>query len=142
MSNLEGTNPWISDRYVMTGIAGEDLTVGQVVEITGDLTVKASTLTTTPSNKRLGVCVTSAKNGAKVTVLCRGFAHIIAYGTITAGDMVGSAPGGKVQTIAQPTSSDCNTSAGTATTIRKMMANMGLAWKGASSGGTASILLT
>jgi hypothetical protein len=139
----EGTTPLASDRYIVTAIAGEDLlTIGNVVEISDDWTVKASTLTTTPSNKVMGITLTAAKSGKRISVVCRGLARATAYGTINAGDTVAAGPGGTVQTIAQPTSDDCNTSAGTAAVISKMVAGLGKALVGAASGGTAYILLT
>ena len=139
---FEGTTPLVDDRYLLTVQAGEDLlTIGTVVEITADWTVKASTLTTTNSNAVMGITLTAAKSGKKITVLCRGLTRAIAYGTITAGDTVGSAPGGTVQTLAQPTATDCNTSAGTAAAISKMAGAIGKAIGGASSGGTAYILV-
>lgn len=139
---FEGTTPLVSDRYIVTATAGEDLlTIGTLVEITADWTVKASTLTTTASNKVMGTTLTAAKSGKRITVVCRGLARAIAYGAVTAGDTVAAGPSGTVQTIAQPTATDCNTSAGTAAAISKMVAGLGKALAGAASGGTAYILL-
>jgi hypothetical protein len=141
-SNFDGLGPHVSDRYLVSAIAGEALTMGQLVEITADWTVKASTLTTTPSTKILGVAVNTVASGKAVTVLCRALARLTAYGTITAGDRVGSGPNGTVQTVADPSASDCNTSAGTAAAIISAFARIGKCFVGASSGGTAYVLLT
>jgi hypothetical protein len=136
---FEGTTPLVSDRYVTQEIAGEDLTIGQVVEITADWTVKKPT--TNPSLTRCGICQISALNGKAISVLWRGLARAKAYGTITAGDAVGSGPGGTIQTVPAPTATDCNTSAGTAAAITKARNVMGWANAGAASGGSAYILL-
>jgi hypothetical protein len=140
-SNLEATSPHINDNYIISATAGEALTIGQVVEVTSDWIVKASTLTTTPSNKVAGVMLNSPASGKAATVLCRGIARIQAYGTITAGDSVASGPNGTIQTVAQPTATDCNTSAGTAAAISKIVGAIGKALVGASSGGTAIVLM-
>jgi len=136
----EGTTPLVSDRYIISATAGEDITVGQFVEITADWTVAKPT--TNPSTKRTGVALTSALSGKKVGIVCRGLLRGKAYGAITAGDLVGSGPGGTVQTIAPITAVDCNTSAGTAAAINKAMSVLGVAFAGAASGGTAYILDT
>jgi hypothetical protein len=136
---FEGTSPHIQDRYIIPMIAGEDLTMGQVVEITADNTVKKPT--TNPSLKRCGVCMTTAKSGKEISVLWRGRARATAYGTITAGDFVVSGPAGTIQTQAAATSTDCNTSAGTATSINQNRAKLGFCEIGAASGGSAIILI-
>ena len=136
---FEGTSPLVADRYTTMEIAGEDLTMGQVVEITADWTVKKPS--TNPSVMRCGICLTSALNGKAVTVCWRGLARAKAYGTVTAGDAVSSGPGGTVQTVAAPTATDCNTSAGTATAITKARSILGWANAGTVSGGTAYILV-
>jgi hypothetical protein len=96
---FEGTTPLISDRYIITLTAGEDLPVGVVVEITADWTVKKTT-SATASSKVMGITLTSAKNGGKVSVIARGLARATAYGSISAGDQIASAPAGAVQTYA------------------------------------------
>jgi hypothetical protein len=135
----EGTTPLVTDRYIITATAGEDLLIGQVVEITADWTAKKAT--SNPSAKHVGITLTAALNGKKVSIVCRGLARATAYGTITAGDSVGSAVDGKVQTIAVVTATDCNTSAGTAIAINNTRAILGVALAGAASGGTAYILV-
>jgi hypothetical protein len=117
----EGTNPLVSDRYIVTMTAGEDLDVGQVVEITGDWTVKK---TTGVSYKAKGVTLTKAANGARVSVICRGIVRVTAQGNISAGDQVSSAAYARVATYAT-----------------KDSAAVGEALAAASSGGTAYIEL-
>lgn len=136
---FEGTTPHVSDRYITTEIAGEDITIGQVVEITADWTVKKPT--TNPSLKKCGISLTSALSGKAVSVLWRGLARAKAYGTISAGDYVGSGPLGTIQTIPGVTAADCNTSAGTASAINQSRAGIGWANAGATSGGTAYVLV-
>jgi hypothetical protein len=136
---FEGTSPHISDRYITREIAGEALTMGQVVEHSADQTVIKPA--TNPSLKRCGICITSAAIGKSVSVLWRGRARAKAYGTITAGDIIVSGPGGTIQTQAAATATDCTTSAGTALSINQNRAHMGFADIGAASGGSAVIFL-
>jgi hypothetical protein len=92
---LEGTTPLVSDRYIVTVTAGEDLTsTGLLVEITADWTVKKTTAAN--SLKVLGLTFTTALNGKKVGVVCRGICRATASGTISAGDQLTSAAAGKV----------------------------------------------
>ncbi len=137
---FDGTSPIVSDRYIITAIAGEDLTMGQVVEITADWTVKKPT--TNPSTKRMGICLTSATNGKSISIICRGLARATTYGAINAGEAIVSGPDGKIATLVEITADDVTTSAGTAAAINNQKANMGICFVGAASGGTAYILLT
>jgi hypothetical protein len=139
LPTFEGTTPLISDRFITPEIAGEDLTIGQVVEITADGTVRKPA--TNPSLKHCGICMTTAKSGKEISVLWRGRARATAYGTITAGDIIVSGPGGTIQTQAAATATDCNTSAGTATSINQNRAHMGHCEIGAASGGSAIIMI-
>ena len=130
-SNLDASSTAadLGEQRVITAIAGEALTGGQVVELTANNTVKASTLTTTCSSKVLGVCLTSQANAGKaISVIRFGLVRITAYGTLNPGDNVGAAPGGWAQNAI------ANGSAGTGTIIGKV-------WVGSSSGGTAIVLL-
>lgn len=136
----EGTIPLVSDRYITTQIAGEDLTKGDVVEISANWTVTKPA--TNPSTKRCGICLTSALSGKSISVIWRGLARAKAYGAINAGEFVGSGPGGTIQTVAEATATDCNTSAGTALAINRARAAMGHVNAGAASGGSAYIFLT
>jgi hypothetical protein len=82
----EGTTPLISDRYLLTFTAGEDLSMGDIVEITADYTVKKPTGVN--SLKVVGVCLTNAVNGKKLTVINRGVGRIKTLGTVNAGDQL------------------------------------------------------
>ena len=119
---LEGTSPLISDRYIVTLIAGEDINIGDVLEYSGDWTVKRSTVVA-GTKKFAGIALTKALSGKSVSVVKRGICAVIAYGTITAGDQVKPQNGTRFVTD--------NTTLNT--TI------VGQACKGAASGGTAYI---
>jgi len=119
---FEGLSPLVNDRYIVTLTAGEDLSVGQVVELTGDWTVRKTTAL--GSAKVVGVTLTNAANGKKVTVACRGLVRALTSGPIAAGDQVASGPNGTVQSYA--TKDTCA---------------LGSAIAAATSGGTAYVLL-
>lgn len=74
-------------------VADGDLTAGQVVYISGDMKVKA---TTAASKAVLGVAMFDAKSGEPVAVECEGLFKLTASAAITAGAQVESAAGGKV----------------------------------------------
>jgi hypothetical protein len=120
---FEGTSPLISDRYILTMIAGEDLTMGQAVYLSAAWTVKK----TTGANMKtfFGICLTSAKSGSKISVLCRGLCRATAYGSIAAGDQLTSYSAGRIETD----------NATLNTTI------IGMAVEAISSGGTGTIVL-
>lgn len=80
--------------------AGADLKKGQVVEITGDCVVSP---TSAASAKVLGVAMFDAKKDEEVSVETEGLFKMVAGGTITAGDKVASATGGKVATSTENT---------------------------------------
>ncbi len=82
----------VSDTFVITMLAGEDLVAGYLVEITADFTVKKCQ--TQNSTKVKGITLTNAKNGSPVSIACRGLVRATAWGSIAAGDQVGSASGG------------------------------------------------
>jgi hypothetical protein len=92
----EGTVPLISDRYIITMTAGEALSMGNLVELTAAWTVKKTTAVN--SLKVVGICLTNAVNGAKVTVVCRGICRAVANLAISAGDQLTSGPSGMVKT--------------------------------------------
>ena len=73
--------------------ASEDVKKGQVVVISGDMTVAPST---TASAKVLGVAMFDAKSGESVSVETEGLFSMKASGAITAGDKVASAADGAV----------------------------------------------
>lgn len=94
---LEGTTPLISDRFINTYIAGEDLlTIGYLVEITADNTVKKSTMSMN-STKVVGITLTVAKSGQKVSVVSRGICRVIPYSSLSAGDQFCGSAGTAVQ---------------------------------------------
>lgn len=122
--SYEGTSPLISDRFIVTMIAGESLTMGQAVYVSAAWTVKK----TTGANMKtfFGICLTTqATVGGKISVLCRGVARATAYGSISPGDQLTSAVLGKVMTD----------NATLNTTI------IGMAIDTISSGGTGAIVL-
>lgn len=73
--------------------ASEDVKKGQVVVISGDMTVAPST---EASAKVLGVAMFDAKADEPVSVETEGLFSMTASGSITAGDKVESAADGKV----------------------------------------------
>jgi hypothetical protein len=127
---FEGTSPLISDIYLTTYIAGEDLlTPGVVVEVTGDWTVKRPT--TVNSMKVVGITLTAAKSGSKITVINKGLCRAIAWGTITAGDQVCNAPTSGGNGLGKVVTDNSH----------KDSTILGVCVQGASSGGTAVIKL-
>jgi len=137
---FEATSPHISDRYITREIAGEALTMGQVVEITADQTVKKPT--TNPSLKHCGICMTTAAINKSISVLWRGRARATAYGAITASDPVSSGPGGTIQTLANLTATDLTgTSAAIAIVLNARLSVLGFCEIGAASGGSAIIFV-
>jgi len=84
----EGTTPLVSDRYIVSFIAGESISVGDLVEISTDWTVKKTSAAN--SLKVVGVALTNASSGQRVSVVCRGLVRAKASGTINAGDQVAS----------------------------------------------------
>lgn len=85
-----GTNQIIVEKKI---VAGADLTKGQVVEITGEFEVKA---TTAASDKVIGVAMFDAKKDEPVAVETEGLFKLVAGGSIAAGDILESAKDGKV----------------------------------------------
>lgn len=78
-------------------VADGDLTAGQVVYISGNMKVKATTAATSAV---LGVAMFDAKSGEPVAVECEGLFKLTAAGAITAGAQVAAAAGGKVAAAA------------------------------------------
>jgi predicted RecA/RadA family phage recombinase len=74
-------------------VAGADVVKGQVVEVTGNLTVAP---TSAASAKVLGVAMFNAKAGEPVGVEAEGLMKLVAASAITAGSKVTSAKDGKV----------------------------------------------
>ena len=78
-------------------VADGDLTAGQVVYISGNMKVKATTAATSAA---LGVAMFDAKSGEPVAVECEGLFKLTAVSAITAGAQVAAAAGGKVAAAA------------------------------------------
>jgi hypothetical protein len=85
---LEGTTPLISDRFILTFQAGAAITMGQA------LYLNASDGQVYPTNAAnqltfVGIALTSQSTiGKKVSVVCRGLARFIAYGTPAVADQL------------------------------------------------------
>ena len=77
-------------------IAGANITKGQVVYVSGDMTVSP---TTAASKAVIGVAMFDAKSGDPIAVECEGLMKLTASAAITAGSQVESAAGGKVATV-------------------------------------------
>lgn len=77
-------------------VAGANITKGQVVYVSGDMTVSP---TTAASKAVIGVAMFDAKAGEPVAVECEGLMKLTASAAITAGSQVESAAGGKVATV-------------------------------------------
>lgn len=75
--------------------ASADVKKGQVVEISGDMTVAP---TSASSAKVLGVAMFDAKSGEEIAVEAEGLFKMMASAAITAGDIVESAANGAVAT--------------------------------------------
>jgi hypothetical protein len=127
------TSPLISDDFILTFQAGEALnSTGLLVEITANYTVKRTGVASAASNSTKVVGLTLTKQatvGGKVAVLYRGVARAQAWGTINAGDNIASAGGGNATGTVMTDNSSKNKSI------------IGVCLQGASSGGTALVLL-
>ena len=88
-----GENTVLSQKIIK---ASADVKKGQVVMISGDMTVAP---TTAASNKVLGVAMFDAKLGEAVSVECEGLFKLTASAAITAGAQIESAADGKVATV-------------------------------------------
>lgn len=76
--------------------ASADVLKGQVVEVSGDMTVAP---TSAASKKVIGVAMFDAKKGEDVAVETEGLFKMVANASITAGSQVESAADGKVATV-------------------------------------------
>ena len=93
-AQLEGQTPLISDRFIITLMAGANITIGQLLYLNGtDFTVAPA-----PGTQNLttivGVAMATRASGKTVPVLCMGLCRVKAWGSIAAGDQVTSASGG------------------------------------------------
>ena len=75
--------------------ASADIKKGQVVEISGDMTVAP---TSAASKKVIGVAMFEAKDGEDISVETEGLFKLVASASITAGSLVESSADGKVAT--------------------------------------------
>lgn len=78
--------------------ASADVVKGQVVEVSGDMTVAP---TSAASAKVLGVAMFDAKSGENVVVETEGLFKLTASASITAGDIIESAADGKVAKVGE-----------------------------------------
>lgn len=85
-----GANQVIVEKKI---VAGANLIKGQVVEVTGEFEVNA---TTAASDKVIGVAMFDVKAGEPVSIETEGLFKLQAGGSIAAGDILESAEGGKV----------------------------------------------
>lgn len=76
--------------------ASANVVKGQVVEVSGDMTVAP---TSAASAKVLGVAMFDAKSGENVVVETEGLFKLTASASITAGDIIESAADGKVAKV-------------------------------------------
>jgi len=114
----EGTTPVVSDIFIVPYHAAEDLDVQKAVQFSAGTGFAFQVKATTGQVKQCcGITTTKASAGKKISVACRGIVRAITAGAIAVGDLVVPAANGKVQALADATSTDCNTSAGTATVV-------------------------
>jgi hypothetical protein len=126
---FEGTTPVIADRFINIYIAGENLSPGSIVELTGDWTVKMCR--TQNSLKVVGITLTGAVAGRMVSVFGRGLGRVKIWGTsVVAGDQFGSGGAGDTGgTVSAGTAIQDNAS--------KNSSILGIIVQGAASGATA-----
>jgi hypothetical protein len=93
------TGALIADRFINTFLAGEDLTSGPglAVYLSSAFTVKR--VNSANLKTFVGITMTKAANGAKVTVLCRGMTRATAFKAISAGDQLTSGPASNPGTV-------------------------------------------
>jgi predicted metalloprotease with PDZ domain len=116
----EGTNPLVSDAFVVTYQAAEDLDVGKAVQFSAGTGMAFQVKATTGQVKQCcGITVTKALSGKKISVACRGIVRAIASAAIAVGDLVVSAANGKVAALADVVDTDLISSAGIALAINK-----------------------
>lgn len=88
-----GTGVVLSQKVLKTSAVVKK---GQVVEISGDMTVAP---TSVASKKVIGVAMFDAESGKEISVECEGLFKMVASASITAGAEVESAANGKVATV-------------------------------------------
>jgi hypothetical protein len=124
---LEGTTPLISDRFIVTMVAGASITIGQLLYLGTDgrvyPTTSANLLTI------IGIAMTNQSTiGNKVSVVARGIVRATAYGAITAADQLTSASGGSAGLIQTDN-------------VSKNTTVIGMALQSIASGATGAIIL-
>lgn len=119
---LEGTSPYIGDKTVLTLKAAAAISIGQLVEVTADMTVNVPT--TVNSKKLIGVALTAGVANGPISVLLKGIARVVPFSTMSAGDQYTNSGG-----TALTDNSSLNT------TI------MGTVLKGGTSAGTAIVTI-
>jgi hypothetical protein len=92
---LDGPGPFVNDRFVLSFQAGEALSPGDVVKITGPQTVGK----TAGGETFLGVVWNSAPAGRPVAVITRGVVKVFSENAVTAGDLIVGGLGGKVRSV-------------------------------------------
>ena len=132
----EGTTPVVSDAFLVSYQAAEDLDIGKAVQFSAGTGMAFQVKATTGQVKQCcGITTTKASSGKKVTVACRGIVRGIASGAISVGDLIVSDALGKVKALADATAIDCNTSAGTAIAVNNSRMIIGKAISAASQDG-------
>ena len=129
---LEGTTALISDRYIVSFTAGEDLTAGLVVYLSAAWTVKK---TDGARKDVVGVTLTAAKSGSKVAVVCRGLVRVIASAAISVAARIVSATNGKVAAVTALSAPSSYSQASMQTELDKIEDWFGMALTAASADG-------
>jgi len=94
-TNLEGTTPLISDRYIITLVANSAITIGQLLYLTSADFNVAPAPGTANLTTIVGVAMKNQPTAGKtVSVVTMGLVRVTAWGSISRGDQVCSASGG------------------------------------------------
>jgi predicted transcriptional regulator len=132
----EGTTPLVSDAYILTYTAAEDLDVGLAVQFSAGTGMAFQVKKTTGTVKQCcGITVTKALSGKKISVAARGQLRAIASGQIAVGDLVVPDANGKVKALADTVANDLTSSAGIAAAINNSRMIIGKAASPASQDG-------
>jgi hypothetical protein len=100
--SLEGTTALVSDRYLVTAEVDSGATVaaGNVVYISAAGLIPKVKPTDGARKDVIGVALTGAVAGKKITIICRGLVRAVASGAITMGSRISSSTSGKVAAVA------------------------------------------
>ena len=93
-ANLEGQTPLVSDRFIITLMAGSAITMGQLLYLNGTDFTCAPSPGTANLTTIIGVAMATRASGKTVPVACMGIVRVKAWGSISQGDQVCSASGG------------------------------------------------